>query len=205
MKKRVMTKRNKKVEDESCAEETQIPVSAAPAQAKERVRIEVDGVTVEGKIVVGEPRDLCVRILRPYRGLVDAIHLPHFDTVTPSFSGQVKVDRAKALLKKCYDFGLKLEQRLDQVRPAYFQMKEQTDVLKAELASLKKRKRQREDSMASMLSSVKESALKMKLWQLEEEFAKNGLKDIGIHMFLNDKVVFAVLEGKRSLRAGGSL
>ena len=205
MKKRVMTKRNKKVEDDSCAGETQIPATAASAQTKERIRIEVDGVTVEGEIVVGEPRDLCVRILRPYRGLIDATHLPHFDTVTPSFSGQVKVDRAKALLKKCYDFGLKLEQRLDQVRPAYFQMKEQTDVLKAELASLKKRKRQREDSMASMLSSVKESALKMKLWQLEEEFAKNGLKDIGIHMFLNDKVVFAVLEGKRSLRAGGSL
>jgi len=74
------------------------------------VKIDVDGVLVEGIITYRDVGDIGVRITKPFFGMGRGIHIPGVARAVHTYDGVYGDSTARHLLRSLYDLGLMLEQ-----------------------------------------------------------------------------------------------
>lgn len=88
-------------------------------EPKQQVRIQVHGQEVVGEIYYRSSRDIAVRILAPYLGLVSGMHIPYFAAGHASYLSERGDGEARWLLEWCFELGLYLDQHLEQLKAAW--------------------------------------------------------------------------------------
>jgi hypothetical protein len=172
-------------------------------EPKQQVRIQVHGQEVVGEIYYRSSRDIAVRILAPYVGLVSDRHIPYFAAGHATYLGERGDGEAQWLLKECFELGLYLDQHLEQLKAAWaMHLKETSDSVRGgvdgHVALVSQRKALRASLRMGELSPVQYQADLAKARRIQQDAESHQFHAIWAFMTENfpDSLVNVELEGQ---------
>ena len=184
-------------------------------EPKQQVRIHVHGQEVVGEIYYRSSRDIAVRILAPYVGLVSGRHIPYFAAGLASYIGERGDGEAQWLLKECFELGLYLDQHLEQLKEAWARyLKKISDTapggVDSHVAFLAQRKALRATLKMGELSPIQYQANLAKARRIQKDAETSQFRAIWAFMNENfpeslvnvdlERQVIPILDGRVQLR-----
>jgi len=181
----------------------------------QQVRIQVQGQEVVGEIYYRSSRDIAVRILAPFVGLVSDRHIPYFAAGHASYLGERGDGEAQWLLKECFELGLYLDQHLEQLKAAWARyLKKISDSAQGGVdghaAFLAQRKALRASLRVGELSPIQYQADLAKARRIQQDAESRQFRAIWAFMTENfpdtlvnvdlERQVIPILEGRVELR-----
>jgi len=184
-------------------------------EPKQQVRIQVHGQEVVGEIYYRSSRDIAVRILTPYVGLVSDRHIPYFAAGHASYLGERGDGEAQWLLKECFELGAYLEQHLEQLKAAWaMYLKKTSDSapggVDGHVAFLAQRKALRASLRMGELNPIQYQANLEKARRIQKDAESSQFRAIWAFMTENfpeslvnvdlERQVIPILEGRVELK-----
>jgi len=184
-------------------------------EPKQQVRIQVKGQEVVGEIYYRSSRDIAVRILSPFVGLVSDRHIPYFAAGHASYLGERGDGEAQWLLKECFELGLYLDLHLEQLKAAWARyLKKISDSAQGGVdgpaAFLAQRKALRASLRVGELSPIQYQADLAKARRIQQDAESRRFRAIWAFMTENfpdtlvnvdlERQVIPILEGRVELR-----
>ena len=181
--------------------------------SEKTLKVAVDGVKVEGKIVFRSESDIDVEITKPYKNLSTGLHIPYFARPVHSYKGEYGDETALYLLKELYPIADYLAKNMADLQAKLKAAKEEVDALASEMVGdtkfLKHRAELRSRLRNGELDNHAYQKELMVLMKKKKEF-NNSARDVMRSFFADNfpmgisfgmqEPVLEVLEGKRRIR-----
>lgn len=176
------------------------------------IKITVDGVEVEGRIVNRSEADIDITIIKPYINIFNGLHIPCFGRPYCSYTGEYGDKTAEILLKRTFIFARFLDENKQELKHECQKLQKEIDeisikkVVDDDLREERKvsRKKLRQGQISLSDHQKRLSALRKEIsqysfivWNKTDKFFENNFPDI-IPVGTRDNII-EILEGKKDL------
>ena len=135
------------------------------------VSIICEGITVEGEIVRRSSSDIVVKIIKPYYGLTNGLHIPYFGRPYHDFLNNYGDARAKDLLKKLYLICSTISQKKDKLKTILLEYNHAKNDLKFKIGPLK-------SSLINLKNEFKDENIDQKQYQAKLKNTRRAISEL---------------------------
>ncbi len=178
------------------------------------VKIDIDGISIEGEITHRSGGDICVKITQPFVGLDTGRHIPYFSRPGNSYLGEYGDETAEQLLLSLFRLSNYTDANIEKMHEKYQAVKAQIEELSivdmTREKFLKKRADLRQQVKDGLLSNneygnklkvirKKMSEFSYMIHKLNDDFIKENYPMTV--SYGDSKQLIPIIEGKISLRS----